>query len=511
MLVVMATNTEVVIAFVGPLGVSDRRFHACAEERLRAYGYEPTLIKLSECLDELKEEGLIQTDLKEKPEFARIRSHMDAGDELRSKSFVGADGLLARAAIARLASMRDRREGHSMPKPGQAWLISSLKNPAEVQVFRGVYGPGFFLIGLFATEAKRKQSLMRRGMSASEAEQLIRRDEGSQQKHGQQTRRTFEHADAWVSNEEELCRVLDLIFGDAFKTPTDDEDGMALAYVAALRSADLSRQVGAAIVSADGDVLAIGRNEVPAPGGGQYSPPVSGRPSARDCDAGEDYNARERRAIESEISERIASKLAASGIGESERRVSELVNEALAESRLRDITEYGRAVHAEMSALMSAARTGTSVRHGTLYCTTFPCHNCAKHLVAAGIARVVYVEPYPKSKAVLLHADSITVVGEDEEEDDAALASLTSEIEFMRLKFEPFLGIGARRYFDLFSMRLGIGRELERKDSSGKARVFDPAHAVPRVPLMTATYLEMEAIEAAQIEDLKQQLRPTRT
>ncbi|MDN3612645.1 hypothetical protein QWZ16_23945 [Vibrio ostreicida] len=26
----------------------------------------------------------------------------------------------------------------------------------------------------------------------------------------------------------------------------------------------------------------------------------------------------------------------------------------------------------------------------------FPCHNCAKHIVASGIKRVVYVEPYPK-------------------------------------------------------------------------------------------------------------------
>ena len=57
-------------------------------------------------------------------------------------------------------------------------------------------------------------------------------------------------------------------------------------------------------------------------------------------------------------------------------------------------------VHAEMEALLSCARSGVSPVGGTLYSTTFPCHNCAKHIVAAGLRRVVYVEPYPKSRAV---------------------------------------------------------------------------------------------------------------
>ena len=45
----------------------------------------------------------------------------------------------------------------------------------------------------------------------------------------------------------------------------------------------------------------------------------------------------------------------------------------------------------------------------TLYTTTFPCHNCTRHIVAAGISRVVYVKPYPKSLAFQLHYDSISL------------------------------------------------------------------------------------------------------
>lgn len=43
------------------------------------------------------------------------------------------------------------------------------------------------------------------------------------------------------------------------------------------------------------------------------------------------------------------------------------------ESRLMNITEYGRAVHAEMSAITDAARRGVSVAGSTLFSTTTRC------------------------------------------------------------------------------------------------------------------------------------------
>src|SRR4029077_14612650 len=78
-------------------------------------------------------------------------------------------------------------------------------------------------------------------------------------------------------------------------------------------------------------------------------------------------------------------------------------------SRLTNLTEFVRAVHAEMEAILSAARTGVSTRRAILYCTTFPCHNCAKHIIDAGIKRVVYIEPYAKSLSSTLHEDAISL------------------------------------------------------------------------------------------------------
>lgn len=60
--------------------------------------------------------------------------------------------------------------------PGYAWLVSSLKNPTEVEILRSVYREGFFLIGLYASEAERKKALVLRGMEEDQATKLIEMD-----------------------------------------------------------------------------------------------------------------------------------------------------------------------------------------------------------------------------------------------------------------------------------------------------------------------------------------------
>ena len=95
----------------------------------------------------------------------------------------------------------------------------------------------------------------------------------------------------------------------------------------------------------------------------------------------------------------------------------------------------------------------------TLHTTTFPCHDCAKHIVAAGISRVVYVEPYPKSLAAELYPDSVAVEGKG----DPA----------RQVPFDPFVGIAPRKYIELFTM-------VDRKDDKGKAINWDRTTEVPK-------------------------------
>lgn len=55
-------------------------------------------------------------------------------------------------------------------------------------------------------------------------------------------------------------------------------------------------------------------------------------------------------------------------------------------------------IHAEMNALMFAAKYGVSVNDCTLYCTHEPCDQCLKNIIQSGIERIVYLIPYKKEK-----------------------------------------------------------------------------------------------------------------
>ena len=59
-----------------------------------------------------------------------------------------------------------------------------------------------------------------------------------------------------------------------------------------------------------------------------------------------------------------------------------------------------RTVHAEMNALMQAARNGYSVENATAYVTNMPCTTCAKALITAGVERVVIFTDYHDTLAM---------------------------------------------------------------------------------------------------------------
>ncbi len=61
--------------------------------------------------------------------------------------------------------------------------------------------------------------------------------------------------------------------------------------------------------------------------------------------------------------------------------------------------ELCRGTHAEQNAVIQAAKHGVSIDGATVYCTNQPCVVCAKILINAGIAEVVYSNPYPDELA----------------------------------------------------------------------------------------------------------------
>jgi hypothetical protein len=96
--------------------------------------------------------------------------------------------------------------------------------------------------------------------------------------------------------------------------------------------------------------------------------------------------------------------------------------------------------------------------------------------ISHGIARLAYIEPYPKSRATDLHDDSISV------EDKKTGKHVT---------FQSFVGVAPRQYSNLFSLG-----DLPRKQGS-KVIKWKPEDASPRFAESPFAYLHREEEELA--------------
>jgi dCMP deaminase len=61
-------------------------------------------------------------------------------------------------------------------------------------------------------------------------------------------------------------------------------------------------------------------------------------------------------------------------------------------------------IHAEMNALIWAAREGISVKDATIYVTLEPCSECSKNIIASGIKRIVYDRSYEHTNSCSVSA-----------------------------------------------------------------------------------------------------------
>lgn len=68
--------------------------------------------------------------------------------------------------------------------------------------------------------------------------------------------------------------------------------------------------------------------------------------------------------------------------------------------------EICRGVHAEANCIAQAAQYGVEIKGSTLYCTNHPCNICAKLIINAGIAEVVYQHFYNAKLAIEMFAES---------------------------------------------------------------------------------------------------------
>lgn len=469
---------DIVIGLVAPIGTDLDPVCRALASSFERLGYSSRQVRLSTQLDEVRDQ--FNLDLNCANERERYEKYMTAGNSFRTA--MGRGDALSMVAVG---AIREFRKNSNSEK--HAFILRSLKHPDEVTSLRNIYGPAFVLFSLASSRTARVKHLANKickthqRFDSSEflpdAEQLINRDQQEPDDHmGQKVSKVFHLADFFIDvdhgMEESTKRLVELFLGNVFITPTRSEQGMFLAHASAWRSASLQRQVGAVIATEDGNVISIGTNEAPKPGGGLYW--EGDDPDSRDFQRGGEINDDMKNRMFVEVVQRIL----ASGmchqkngdgtdhelLGETDaQKIAEwlIKNEHLDNTRIMSVIEFGRCVHAEMAALMDAARRGVAVNRSFLFSTTFPCHECARHIVAAGIRKVYYIEPYPKSLVNELYPDSIRIEGEE-----------TGDI----VNFVPFVGVAPRRYQDVF--KLG---ESDRKSLIEHAHDWNSGVATPRL------------------------------
>lgn len=500
-------SKEIIIALVGPIGSGVSATAKHIKEHLEIhYKYTvPPIIKISDFIR--YEAYRVGVEIPDKSSLdTYINAMQNAGNELREK--YGAN-YLAEKTIEQIVKFRTDNNLYVMSggkrallPARMAFVIDSIKNIEELSFLKQIYGNTLILFGVFAPDSLRKDRLVDLGAIEGSVKQITDRDQADVPTFGQMTRKIFVESDFFICNDQtkevlhkEIERFLSITFNAEVHTPTRAESAMYEAEAAAAKSACMSRQVGAAIISEKGELIGVGWNDVPKFGGGLYNEDdravtvVGDDKKIKVVDkdkrcfnhkGGICHNETKRH----RIIEKISDLLDGRGFlkkGKSKENVKAL----LKGTDVDYIIEYSRSIHAEMEAILSVAREGKhSLVRSTLYTNTYPCHNCARHIVASGIKEVVYIQPYLKSLAIELHGDAISEVRNDSE----------------RVIFRQYDGVAPKNYHKLFKP------DSDRK-SGGRLIRVNPWDALPVFRVALDAFVDYEDKVIADLS-LKEQNKP---
>ncbi|MDB6165440.1 MAG: cytidine/deoxycytidylate deaminase family protein [Lacunisphaera sp.] len=489
-------SKELVIGLCGPIGTPIRGVAVMLESLLRdTYHYDPVTIKLSSFIEEHTSEAPKGGD-----QYKRYKHLIDEGNALRSRY---GNAILAELAVKDILIKRSeliQKSGSAEPQPERfCHIVDSIKNHEELELLQLVYGELFVMIGVYSSPEERERNLLlQRGVHETSLSGLIARDSGEDVNYGQEVRKTFPLSDFFINTgngndaeiRDKLGRILEIVTRTKIVTPTKAETAMYAAYAASLNSGCLSRQVGAVVTDADLDVLGVGWNDVPKFGGSLYTADSNPDNRCMHRRGGICSNDLEKDIIATEIAEAVVGIFESSGIQDLAKIKASDIKTKIKKSRINDLIEFSRAVHAEMMAIINAGTSGNGqrMRNGKVFVTTYPCHSCARHIVAAGITEVFFIEPYRKSLAKKLHDDTIT----------------ESHTTMTHVRVLPYEGVGPSKYVKLFRMT-----PTGRKDGSGKMQV--PKSEVATITSETSlkSYPSLEQLILEQLRERGLVERPT--
>ncbi|WP_294345253.1 anti-phage dCTP deaminase [uncultured Sphingobacterium sp.] len=484
---------ELIFGICSPIGSLKEKVIEKLRERLTTeYQYDVKIIKMSEFIDRYELSDEEQKDLPETPNGSKIFKEyfekINKGNIIRkfNKNERLAEYAVQRIHLDRVKTTKKNKNLDENPKSTDyesqrvCYILDSIKTKEELLLLKKIYSDNFYSISIFSPLEDRKTNLKSKKFENPEIENIIEIDDKQKDRFGQNVRDVFVNGDLFIRVskdnipiiQEKISRFLHLIFETSIITPSIEETSMYNAKAAAGNSACLSRQVGACIIDNANNILSIGWNDVPKYGGNLYS---SGSAIDHRCFQHEFCsNDKQKLHVVENIVESILNDKQLSELRHIEG-IEELLKDKIKNNtKVKDLIEFSRSVHAEMHAIIQGALTsGDKILNGRLFCTTYPCHNCARHIIAAGIREVYYIEPYVKSLCITLHDDAMS------ENEDAQ----------NKVKILIFDGISPNKYLSFFS------NFAERKEN-GKLIKKDLKTAKPKTSktLQALSTLEEQAV-----------------
>lgn len=490
------THTEeLFIGICSPIGSSKEKVIENLTRILESeYKYSVQLIKISDFIQKFQVQEFKEIVGKTK-EFSVLHHKIKQGDAIRKK--YNNNSVLVELGIQKIFNERTSEisiSTSSLPTPEEyksrriCYIFDSIKNKEELLLLREIYTDLFYSFSIFSPLHERLENLRKKNLSKNEISEIIELDEFENNSFGQNVRNTFSDGDFFLRVSEQnsillenkIKRYLHLIFESDIITPSIEENAMYHAKSVAGNSSCLSRQVGASIIDKNGTIISKGWNDVPKFGGNLYK---EGDLNDHRCkNLGLCSNDKQKDLLVDSIIEFVltddnVNKIFIKENGDYDFPLLHTLSNKIRNSKIKDLLEFSRSVHAEMHAIITGSQiSGSQMIGGKLFCTTYPCHNCARHIVVAGIKEVYYIEPYIKSLCLELHNDAIT--------DDETVLD--------KVRILMFDGVAPRKYLSFFT------NFTERKDKKGKLSKKDLSEIYPKLSktIQALSTLEQQAIHS---------------
>jgi len=275
-------------------------------------------------------------------------------------------------------------------------VIDGIRNLGEIVALRKTF-PNCFVVAVLASSQTRWGRVKDNYDGQSKVfERDDQRDSDEDKDNGQQVEKCVQIADYVIWNETNLApqsvrdkELMDrirpeiaLMRGSLVRYPTEAETYITSAYAISYGSRCMKRFVGAVIVSDKGIPLSQGYNENPL--------------GMEPCERQFHYCFKDAE-MDSKLEAMEKVFCPDCGTEHATRPAEWICRSCGVNLKLRFFPsrnmELCTAIHAEERAIRSLG--DRNAQGATMYVTTFPCFQCSRYIVDAGIKRVVYVEAYP--------------------------------------------------------------------------------------------------------------------